>query len=245
MPYTMPSEVAWCTATLLFPTRKLLEDSFDDGEGKSYTYVVVYMSPGSRDLVTRGWCHWAHPGYHAVAAACQHSSRLDGRPLAGKHLTSRYRVLPCTSTSLLPALRRPGSPRWPPGGSRPVTHWHAQAHGPLLRVLGQPTSGSCCLRLARHTMLRFSRRWDGGSRLPVQPSHDAASVRLLCTKGEVNWLIGRSSVPTPILSEQLERRLAPSIATAAMAQLTSLLKPIQAPSGILERLGRRANDVLR
>ena len=33
----------------LFPTRKLLEDSFDDGEGKSYTYIVVYMSPGSRE----------------------------------------------------------------------------------------------------------------------------------------------------------------------------------------------------
>jgi hypothetical protein len=27
----------------LFPTRKLLEDSFDEGEGKSYTYIVVYI----------------------------------------------------------------------------------------------------------------------------------------------------------------------------------------------------------
>jgi hypothetical protein len=33
----------------LFPTRKLLEDSFDEGEGKSYTYTVVYISPGSRE----------------------------------------------------------------------------------------------------------------------------------------------------------------------------------------------------
>jgi hypothetical protein len=33
----------------LFPTRKLLEDSFDDSEGKSCTYIVVYMSPGSRE----------------------------------------------------------------------------------------------------------------------------------------------------------------------------------------------------
>jgi hypothetical protein len=31
----------------LFPTgtRKLLEGSFDEREGKSYAYIVVYMSP--------------------------------------------------------------------------------------------------------------------------------------------------------------------------------------------------------
>ncbi len=35
----------------LFATRKLLEDSFVEGEGKSHTYIVVtvYMSPGSRE----------------------------------------------------------------------------------------------------------------------------------------------------------------------------------------------------
>ena len=40
MPYTMPSEVCVVYSNSLFPTRKLLEDSFDDGEGKSYTYIV-------------------------------------------------------------------------------------------------------------------------------------------------------------------------------------------------------------
>ena len=42
----MPSEIAWCAATpYKFPMRKLLEDSFDELEGKSYTYIAIYMSP--------------------------------------------------------------------------------------------------------------------------------------------------------------------------------------------------------
>jgi hypothetical protein len=55
MPYTMPPEIAWCAATPYskFPERKLLEGSlsFDEREGKSYTSIVVYMSPGSESEI--------------------------------------------------------------------------------------------------------------------------------------------------------------------------------------------------